>query len=86
MKIELYNIRGVSSPAGLLSDFQEGLSSITGTSMEQSRLRETNTFSASEEIDRVLRNPNVHHRVHNNHMVVPVQSQKNPAHILPSYF
>ena len=56
------------------------------TSKAQSHLWEANSFSASEEIRRILRNPKVHNRVHNSHMFVPVQSQTNPARVLPSYF
>ena len=90
MKTELYYIHNIhqlvyyqllkkDSPP-LLVDNQLSASKV------QSHLWQANSFSASDEIHRILRNPNVHNRVHNSHMFVPVQSQTNPAHVPPSYF
>jgi len=42
--------------------------------------------SASQEIPRILYNPEVHHRVHNGPQLVPILSHMNPFHTLPTHF
>ena len=54
--------------------------------MEQSPSREANRFSASQEIPHILWNPKVHYSIHNSPTHVPVLSQINPVHIIPSCF
>jgi hypothetical protein len=49
-------------------------------SMEQSPSWEDKRFSASQEIPRILRNPNVHHRIHNSPPTVFTLSQIDPVH------
>jgi hypothetical protein len=51
--------------------------------MEQNHSSEANSFSASQEIPRILWNPKVHYGIHNS--LPPILSQINPAHP-PSYF
>jgi len=67
-------------------------------SMEQSPPLQTDLFCTSQEIPRILWNPNAHYRIHNCPLPVTVLSQKNPVHapitnvlkihpnILPSMF
>jgi hypothetical protein len=55
-------------------------------SMEQRPSSEANSHSSSQEIPRLLWNPNVLYRFHNIPPLVPVLSQMNPLEIFPSCF
>jgi hypothetical protein len=53
--------------------------------MEQSPSREANRFSASQEIPRILCNPKVHYRIHNNLAPCPYPEpdRSNPCPNIP---
>jgi hypothetical protein len=53
--------------------------------MNQSHSWEANSFSASQEIPRNVRKPNVHYRIHKSTPPVPILIQINPVYA-PSYF
>jgi hypothetical protein len=54
--------------------------------MEQSPSWKANRFVASQEIPRVLLNPNVHYRIHISSPPVSILSQPNLVHTSTSYF
>jgi hypothetical protein len=53
--------------------------------MERRQFWKANSFSASQEIPRILWNAEVHYRIHNSPSRVPTLSQLNPVHA-PSHF
>ena len=69
------------------SSLSVSLPSLLTYSMRQTPSWETNLFSASKGIPRILRNPKVHCHVNKCPPPAPIQSQINPihVHIPPSY-
>jgi hypothetical protein len=48
--------------------------------MEQSPFREANSFSASQDIPRILWNTKVHYRIHNSPPPDPILNRIDPVH------
>jgi hypothetical protein len=53
--------------------------------MEQTPSWEATSFSASQQIPRILWNPEVHYSIHKSPLPVPIVSHLNPVHA-PSHF
>jgi hypothetical protein len=56
-----------------------GNEQIINISMEQSPSLEANRSSASQEVPRILRSPNVHYRIHRSPLHLPLRSQMKPV-------
>ena len=54
--------------------------------MEQSPSWEANRFAASQEISRILWNPEVHYRIQMCPLPVPILNQLDPVHTPTSHF
>ena len=54
--------------------------------MQQSPSWEVNSFSASQEIPRILWNPNVHYRIQNSPPPDPILRQINPGRVRTVWF
>jgi hypothetical protein len=53
--------------------------------MEQGRSCEAASRSATQQIPKILQNPEIQYYVHKNPLLVPTFSQINPIHTTPSY-
>jgi hypothetical protein len=68
------------------SDTHFAAHSQSASAIEHSPLSEANSFSASQDISCILRNPKNRYQIQNTPRLIPTPSQFNPVHVLPSCF